>query len=463
VNPSSTESTSPLTAAQTKMQSAGVHPVAITVFSHYYHQLAKGATGLIPEGSISPVSMPRLAEVEIDQGSARAALAGTVVVKLNGGLGTSMGMDQAKSLLPVKSGLSFLDITARQVLSLRKKYDVRLPLIMMNSFRTSADSLAALSRYPELGSPPLPQEFLQNKEPKLRASDLAPVEFPQDPDLEWCPPGHGDIYPALLSSRIIRQLLELGFERLFISNSDNLGAVADPQVAGWFAASGAPFALEAVLRTPSDRKSGHFARRVSDGRLVLREFSQCPPEDAEFLQDLGRHQHCNTNNIWIDLGALEAELTTRNGILGLPLIRNVKTVDPSDRSSTEVIQIETAMGAAIEVFADAQLIEVGRDRFVPVKTTNDLLVLRSDAYELAEDATLRLMSKTLPFVDLSGSYKLVPHFDQRFPFGAPSLVEAQSFHVTGDWTFGRDVVVKGDVTLGEGGGQVADGSVLVGP
>ena len=81
-------------------------------------------------------------------------------------------------------------------------------------------------------------------------------------------------------------------------------------------------------------------------------------------------------------------LDRRDGILGLPLIRNVKTVDPGDKTTPEVIQVETAMGAAIEVFEGSQLIEVGRDRFVPVKTTNDLLVLRSDVYDIGQDFVL---------------------------------------------------------------------------
>ena len=235
---------------------------------------------------------------------------------------------------------------------------------------------------------------------------------------------------------------------MFVSNSDNLGAVPDPRVAGWFAEPGAPFAIEAVRRTPSDRKGGHFARRKSDGRIVLRESAQTLDEDHEALADLDRHQYCSTNNLWFDLAAMNATLDQRDGILGLPLIRNVKTVDPADPSTPEVIQIETAMGAAIEVFEGSRLIEVGRDRFVPVKTTNDLLVLRSDVYDLGEDFVLDQTAPQVPFVDLDGHfYKLVADFDQRFPEGAPSLREATSLRVEGDWTFGPGVPVVGDVEL----------------
>ena len=205
------------------------------------------------------------------------------MIKLNGGLGTSMGMARAKSLLCVRRGLSFLDVIARQVLHLRREYGATLPLIFMNSFRTSADTLAALARYDDLAVPGLPLEFLQNKEPKLRADDLRPVSWPRDPAMEWCPPGHGDIYTALMATGLFDQLIDAGYRYAFVSNSDNLGAVADARVAGWFAESGAPFAIEAVRRTTSDRKGGHFARRKADGRIVLRETAQTAKADQEAL------------------------------------------------------------------------------------------------------------------------------------------------------------------------------------
>ncbi|HWJ11586.1 MAG TPA: UTP--glucose-1-phosphate uridylyltransferase, partial [Nocardioides sp.] len=183
--------------ARAKMADAGVDPVAIDTFAHYYRLLEHGETGMIPEASIEPVEIESLADAEVPDDVAADAIGRTVAIKLNGGLGTSMGMERAKSLLCVRRGLSFLDIIARQALHLRKEYDARLPLIFMNSFRTSADTLHALGRCDELAVGDLPVEFLQNKEPKLRADNLKPVEWPKEPDLEWCPPGHGDIYTAL--------------------------------------------------------------------------------------------------------------------------------------------------------------------------------------------------------------------------------------------------------------------------
>jgi UTP--glucose-1-phosphate uridylyltransferase len=452
--------------ARAKMAAADVDPVAIEVFAHYYRLVESGETGMVPESSIEPLEMDALADVDVPDDAARAALATTAVIKLNGGLGTSMGMDRAKSLLEVRDGLSFLDIIVRQVIALRQKHGVPLPLIFMDSFRTSRDTLDVLDRYPELTSadgPDLPRDFLQNKEPKLRADDLTPVEWPADPDLEWCPPGHGDIYTALRGTGLLDRLIEAGFTQVFVSNSDNLGAVPDPRVAGWFATSGAPFAIEAVRRTPSDRKGGHFATRKSDGRVVLRETAQTPEEDKDALADLDRHKYCSTNNLWFDLAAMKAELDRRDGILGLALIKNTKTVDPADSSSPEVVQIETAMGAAIEVFDGATTIEVTRDRFVPVKTTNDLLVLRSDCYELTDDFVLDLVSGAVPFVDLDPRhYKLVGEFDSRFPSGVPSMRGAGRLVVHGDWVFGADVSVVGEVEIEDRGttGRVEAGTTL---
>jgi UTP--glucose-1-phosphate uridylyltransferase len=449
-----------LALARTKMTAAGVDPLAIEVFAHYYRQLQAGATGMIGEDTIDPLDSESIADAVVSAEEGRAALAATAVIKLNGGLGTSMGMERAKSLLCVRRGLSFLDIIARQVLHLRAEHDVRLPLIFMNSFRTSADTKAALARYDELVVPGLPLEFLQNKEPKLLEEDLTPVTWRKDAAMEWCPPGHGDIYTALTATGLLDSLLEAGFKRLFISNSDNLGAVPSPELAGWFAGSGSPFAIEAVRRTPSDRKGGHFARRKSDGRIVLRETAQTLPEDADALGDLDRHRFMSTNNIWIDLEALRTTLTERDGILGLPLIRNVKTVDPADASTPSVIQIECAMGAAIEIFPGAKTIEVGRDRYVPVKTTNDLLVLRSDVYDIGEDFVLDQVAEVVPFVDLDGVYKLVGDFDKRFKDGTPSLRKATSLVVRGDWDFGGDVEVVGTAALDGERGRVEPGSVL---
>ena len=381
------------------------------------------------------------------------------MLRLNGGLGTSMGLTGAKSLLEAKDGNSFLDIIARQVLALRERFDARLPLVLMNSFSTRDDSLKALEAHPGLDVG-LPLDFLQNKEPKLLVEDLTPVEWPDDPALEWCPPGHGDLYTALVTSGMLEQLLEQGFEYAFVANSDNLGAVLDPRILAWLRAESIPFAMEVTDRTEADRKGGHLAVRRSDGRLVLRETAQTPDEDREALEDITRHRYVNTNNLWVSLRALDEAL--RDGFLELPMIRNEKTVDPSDSSSPAVYQLETAMGAAIEVFEGARALRVPRTRFAPVKTTDDLLALRSDAYELTGDARMVLADgrSNAPFVALdSEHYKLLRDFEERFPSGPPSLVECDRFEVEGDVHFGAGVVARGDVLV-HGPATIEDGTEL---
>src|SRR5690625_4339043 len=253
------------------MAAGGVHERAIDVFAHYYDQVESGATGMIAEADVDPlVDPPRLDDLAPDDAQVREALAATAVIKLNGGLGTSMGMDRAKSLLPVRGDRAFLDVIVEQVRWLRGVYDVRLPLVLMDSFRTSDDTLAALAAYDDVAVDGLPLDFLQNREPKLRADDLTPVEWPADPSLEWCPPGHGDLYTALEVSGLLERLLAQGYRYASVSNSDNLGAAPDPRMVGWFAASGAPYAAEVCRRTPADRTGGHLAVRKSDGRLILR-------------------------------------------------------------------------------------------------------------------------------------------------------------------------------------------------
>jgi UTP--glucose-1-phosphate uridylyltransferase len=450
--------------AQDKMAAAGIRQPAIDVFSYYYRQLEEGVSGFIPEDSIEPLlDPPMVSDLAVSEQNAAAALGKTVIIKLNGGLGTSMGMDKAKSLLPVRKSQTFLNIIVDQVRHARAAYGIQLPLLFMDSFRTHQDTLAALASYGDLAVAGLDLGFLQNQEPKLRADDLTPVEWPADPSLEWCPPGHGDLYTAFATSGILDRLLSLGYRFASVSNSDNLGAAPNATIAGWFAESGAPYAAEICRRTPADRKGGHLAIRKADRQLILRDTAQTPKEDMHFFTDEFRHPFFHTNNLWFDLEVLDRTLRERNSVLGLPMIRNEKTVDPADSSSPKVIQIETAMGSAVEVFEGATAIGVGRDRFLPVKTTSDLLVLRSDAYELEGSGQLIQVADPTPVVDLDDRYyKIIADFDQRFPTGAPSLQEARSFEVNGDWTFEAGVRVVGAATLEDRGEPqiVAAGSTL---
>jgi UTP--glucose-1-phosphate uridylyltransferase len=450
-----------LRAAAEKMRADGQSEEAVRTFERAYRALEAGASGTLPDAELEPVrDVP--AAAELAGGGVAGALDRVAVVKLNGGLGTSMGMTRAKSLVEAREGLSFLDVIVRQVLALRARHDVRLPLVLMNSYRTRDDAREALGRYPQLEAD-VPPDFLQHREPRIRADDLTPVEWPADPELEWCPPGHGDLYPALRSSGMLEALLDRGYRYAFVSNADNLGAVLDPALLAWFAASGAPFAMEVVIGTQLDRKGGHIARRLDSGRLVLRETAQA--DDPESFRDFRRWRYYNSNNLWMDLRAVAALLDAGDGVIELPLIVNRKRVDGSDPESPEVVQLESAMGAAIGAFDGARAVCVPRTRFAPVKTTDDLLVLRSDVYRIDEDGRV-VRDGEEPFVELDGRYfGTVADFDRRFPAGAPSLAGCERFVVRGDVAFGAGVVARGAVEVDAPAGEalrVPDGAVLGG-
>ena len=445
------------------MQAEGLPDVVIRTFAHYHAQLVAGETGLIPESAIEPVDdVPRSDDLGPELADlGRQAMGRAVLLKLNGGLGTGMGLEKAKSLLTVKDGLTFLDIIARQALH------AGVPLVLMDSFATRDDSLAALAPYDGLRGD-IPLDFLQHRVPKVRQDDLSPATCERDPALAWCPPGHGDLYTALDTSGMLETLLDRGYRYAFVSNADNLGAVIDPSILGHIVRHQLPFLMEVAPRTEADRKGGHLARRP-DGQLILRELAQCPSGDEGAFQDITRHRFFNTNNLWLDLTALRDLMAAKGGVLGLPMIRNAKTVDPRDRSSTPVYQLETAMGSAIAVFTGAGAICVPTSRFAPIKKTNDLLDVRSDSYVLTDAHEVvpdprRELGRA--FIDLDPTfYQFVDDFEARFPAGPPSLIECARLVVRGDVRFGAGVVLKGDVELRNATAAqavVPDGTVIAG-
>ncbi len=441
--------------------------IAVRSFLRALDFVAAGGATTIPEASLEKLGdLPTSESLASFEAAGREVASRAAVLKLNGGLGTSMGLSKAKSLLPIRPGVSFLDSIARQVLWQREAWGVSLPLVLMDSYRTRDDSLEALARYPELEGK-IPLDFLQHKVPRIDAEHWTPVEWPADPTLEWCPPGHGDLYIALASSGMLEALRNEGIRYVFVSNADNLGAVLDLSILGYVASESLPFLMEVALRTDADRKGGHLARR--DGRLILREVAQCAEADRDAFQDVDRHRYFNTNNLWLDLDAVAATLEAAPDGLPLPIIRNEKKVDPRDATSPRCLQLETAMGAAIECFEGARAIVVSRERFAPVKTTNDLLELWSDAYRLTEDARMvpsDVEAKRERVIELDPRfYGRVDQLQQRFPEGAPSLARCRKLRIVGDHRFGADVVVEGAVELTNESGEpveVGAGCVLSG-
>lgn len=440
-----------------KMTAAeGVSQSAIAAFESTFNALVAGETGIISESSISPAKdLVDATQINVEPDS--SLLSSCVMLKLNGGLGTGMGLDKAKSLLKVKGQETFLDLTAKQVLSMREKFGMKVKFMLMNSFSTSADTLSHLKkRYPELAAEE-GLEMLQNKVPKIDATTLEPATCPSNPDNEWCPPGHGDLYAALVGSGCLDSLLKDGYKYMFVSNSDNLGATLDLNILTHFATSGAPFMMECCVRTENDKKGGHLAVRKSDQRLILRESAMCADEDEPDFQDITKHRFFNTNNLWIQLEKLKEIIDSSGGFIPLPMIKNKKNVDPKDDSSQKVLQLETAMGAAIECFEGASAISVPRSRFAPVKKCNDLLLLRSDAYVITDDSRAVLNPEcggAAPIVSLdSKKYKLVGKLEEATRDGIPSLVNCKRLTVKGLVKMSKKNVFVGDVKITNGSNE----------
>ena len=446
-----------------KMKNEGLSPIVIDTFSYYYKKVVQGESGLVFDRDIDPVVEDEIKDANKLGSWAAAgkeAFKHSVRITLNGGLGTSMGLIGPKSLIEVKDGKTFLEIILQQT----RQCDVKLAL--MNSFSTHEDTLLALSN---LNPPKFPLTFLQHKFPKILRKDLKPAIYSENPEMEWNPPGHGDVYTALYTSGMLKTLLDAGITYAFISNSDNLGAGMDDSLLGYFSENQFPFMMEVAEKTPADLKGGHLARKKT-GRLILREIAQCPKEEVDAFKDIRRYGYFNTNNIWINLNFLN-HLIEKEKTIRLPMILNPKTLDPRNESSPDVFQIETAMGAAISLFEGATAVKVPRARFFPVKKCSDLLAVRSDCFVFTKQKNLtinpsRIRKNKLDSVkiDLDPKYYgKIDQLEERFKDGVPSLVNCESLTITGDVFFQKNVSVKGKVKIENSKDSRADikeGSVI---
>jgi UTP--glucose-1-phosphate uridylyltransferase len=425
------------------MKAEGLSDIVIRTFSAYYKTLRKGNFGQIPESQIQAPAMDSVIPYEELSSKGNANILRKIaVIKLNGGLGTSMGLSKAKSLLPVKGNMNFLDIITRHILALRSESGYDVQLMFMNSFATQADTMEYLKKYPDLSRQELPISFVQNKFPRIKQEDLSPFDHKQK-DKRWNPPGHGDLYTAISASGIMEQLIAKGYRYAFVSNSDNLGATVDTAIAAYMEKHDIPFLMEVCERTEMDKKGGHLAEDDT-GQLLLREIAQCPEEDLPSFQDTSRYKYFNTNNLWIDLKALEWHLITNDSLMLLPLIVNPKEVD-----SEKVYQLETAMGSAISSFTGAKAILVPRSRFAPVKKSNDLLSIWSDIYELTEQYQIQLKRGLMkaPYIELDPRYYAnIDQLQRRFK-DVPSLCGCKELKIQGDVSFGSDVICDGRVNL----------------
>jgi UTP--glucose-1-phosphate uridylyltransferase len=428
----------------TRMEREGLPSIVTETFAWYYQKVVSGESGRISDREIRPLSpdeIPDMKKLTDYAPAGRESLPKTVRIILNGGLGTSMGLTGPKSLLKVRKGLSFLEIL------LRRASGDNMTLALMNSFSTHADTMAALK---EIAPEKMPLCFLQHKFPKILQENFAPAVWDSNPAMEWNPPGHGDIYTALETSGMLDRLLDQGIVYAFISNSDNLGAETDESLLGYFASEKLPFMMEAARRTPADVKGGHLARH-GDGYLLLRESAQCPEEELDAFRDISRYHFFNTNNLWVNLKHLK-ELIRKEKNIRLPMILNPKKLNPRDKNSPPVYQVETAMGAALSLFEGAGAVCVPRSRFFPVKKCSDLLLVRSDYFLFSpSDAKLRLnperRSDHVKISLDSRYYEKIDDFDRRFPAGIPSMKDCESLTAEGDVLFGADVKIQGKARI----------------
>jgi UTP--glucose-1-phosphate uridylyltransferase len=366
--------------------------------------------------------------------NARRDLARLAVCKLNGGLGTTMGCEQPKSTLIVREGKSFLDLIVEQLRDIQRVWGVDVPMILMNSFYTSKATAQALKRY---GNALSVYSFEQNRFPRLLADSLLPVDEKKFGVEAWYPPGHGDFYNCIQQQGLLDTLLADGKEIVFLSNADNLGAVVDVKILHHMLENDVPFLMEMTEKTPADVKGGTIYR--SGNQLKLLEIAHVPEQHiAEFCgQD--KFKVFNTNNIWINLNHLR-----RMQALDLGVIVNRKTIRGQD-----VIQLESAVGSALACFEGAQGLTVPRKRFLPVKKTDDLLLVQSDLFELEHgrlERNPKRKSPKLPLVQLGEKFTHIAEYQKRFP-APPSLLDLESLKISGDVSFEGSSILRGHVCL----------------
>lgn len=368
-----------------------------------------------------------------------------VVLKLNGGLGTSMGCVGPKSIIEVRDGNTFLDLSVRQIEHLNRKYNVNVPFVLMNSFNTDEDTARIIKKYE--GHNIDIMTFNQSRYPRVHKDSLLPVpRSAQSPIGDWYPPGHGDIFESMYNAGILQQLIDSGKEVIFVSNVDNLGAIVDLKLLSHFMKSGAEYIMELTDKTKADVKGGTIVNY--NGKVRLLEIAQVPAQYTEEFKSIKKFKYFNTNNIWANLKAIKR--IVENNELSLEIIPNFKSIpaDKKGESDVPIVQIETAIGAAIKHFQNAHGVNVPRRRFLPVKASSDLMLVKSDLFEL-QHGELSMDQARFggnPLIKLGSHFKKVSDFQKRIP-SIPKIIELDHLTVTGNVKFGRGITLKGTVII----------------
>jgi len=394
----------------------------------------------LPQESIEPYS--HLACPESKE-AVKALLDQLVVIKLNGGLGTSMGCSGPKSVIPVRNDLTFLDLTVQQIEYLNKKYDSNVPLVLMNSFNTDEDTMKIIRKYS--GFKVQIRTFNQSRYPRINRESLMPVARScktEDDINAWYPPGHGDFYQSFANSGLLTEFVDAGKRHCFISNIDNLGATVDLNILNFIHSNDKEFVMEVTDKTRADIKGGTLIQY--EGKLRLLEVAQVPKEHEDDFKSVKKFNVFNTNNLWISLPAIQRLVDERT--LDMEIIVNPKSLD----GGLNVYQLETAVGAAMKCFDSAIGINVPRSRFLPVKQTSDLLLVMSNLYSLDHGALIMSPMRMFPSTPLiklgENHFKKVSPFLSRFG-SIPDVLELDHLTVSGDVTFGRGVSLRGTVII----------------
>ncbi|KAJ6735308.1 hypothetical protein OIU79_002383 [Salix purpurea] len=396
-----------------------------------------------------------LAPTPEDPEQTRKLLDKLVVLKLNGGLGTTMGCTGPKSVIEVRNGLTFLDLIVIQIENLNKKYGCSVPLLLMNSFNTHDDTQKIIEKYSNSNIEI--HTFNQSQYPRIVVDDFVPLPSKGHADKDgWYPPGHGDVFPSLKNSGKLDALLSKGKEYVFVANSDNLGAVVDLKILNHLIRNKNEYCMEVTPKTLADVKGGTLISY--EGKVQLLEIAQVPDQHVNEFKSIEKFKIFNTNNLWVNLKAIKRLVEA--DALKMEIIPNPKEVD-----GVKVLQLETAAGAAIRFFDHAIGINVPRSRFLPVKATSDLLLVQSDLYTLVDGFVIRNPARTIPAnpsIELGPEFKKVASFLSRFK-SIPSIIELDSLKVAGDVWFGVGITLKGKVSIAAKSGvklEIPDGAVL---
>eukprot|EP01029_Cantina_marsupialis_P015586 TRINITY_DN3416_c0_g1_i1.p1 TRINITY_DN3416_c0_g1~~TRINITY_DN3416_c0_g1_i1.p1 ORF type:complete len:491 (-),score=119.84 TRINITY_DN3416_c0_g1_i1:104-1552(-) len=362
-----------------------------------------------------------------------------VIIKLNGGLGSTMKCKGPKSFLPVQHGLTFLDLTIRQVEYLNVVHGCDVPIVLLNSFKTSERTREVIKSYEgrEVTIHCLDQSSMPRLDP-VTLKPLATESFSEETQHLWYPPGHGDLVDTYLDSDLHLEFFRQGKEYAFISNIDNLTATIDFKVLYHLYMENVDFCMEVTERKECDVKGGILVKDHDKTRLLER--SQFPKEEVALFNDYKHFNSFNTNNLWICINKLERLWDRR--MLNPDIIAVHK-----DTPFGEVVELETAIGCCFKSVGSAQGVMVSRDRFTPVKHTADLLLVQSDVYTLVHGNLVRpLDAKKLPTVEIRGPMTDVTVYQEKVK-NVPSLRGLDSLLIDGNVSFGTEVFLSGKVEI----------------